>query len=177
VSYKDFVYAIATLELNNAQPGAGSMVPVIMGPLSFAELMNDATFVALFSRTGGEQMYQYKMGTILNAEIYVTSNVRTYVDGGASNADPASMLFIGKGAYGLAGMQNAAVDYVQDPGGEHGNNTTRSVRPVDIIMKGLGDVGNDPLNQRGSIGWKATHDAKILNSAWVVDLEHVHTWS
>jgi N4-gp56 family major capsid protein len=42
-----------------------------------------------------------------------------------------------------------------------------------MIVKPLGSSGSsDPLDQRGSIGWKANVVAKILNQDWLVRIEH-----
>ena len=44
------------------------------------------------------------------------------------------------------------------------------------FVKQLG-AGEDPLNQRSSIGWKATKVAKILNDAYMVRLESGSSYS
>lgn len=177
VDYADFLGALALLEVNNALPGEGNHYPVVMHPYSYSELMQDATFVALFTQEGGESIRSGRMGTILNCAIYVSSNARTYTNEGSSNSDPASMLFIGRESYGIAGMTGMEPNLVHGGEGEHANLTGQSVSPVNIIVKELGETGFDPLNQRGTIGWKATYDDVILNSSWVVDLEHCHSWS
>jgi N4-gp56 family major capsid protein len=42
-----------------------------------------------------------------------------------------------------------------------------------MIVKPLGSSGSsDPLDQRGSIGWKANVVAKILNQDWMIRIEH-----
>ncbi len=41
------------------------------------------------------------------------------------------------------------------------------------IMKGLGSAGSaDPLNQRSTVGWKATKNAKRLIEAYMIRIEH-----
>ena len=43
---------------------------------------------------------------------------------------------------------------------------------METIVKELGSSGSaDPLNQRSSVGWKASKVAKILNEAWVYRVE------
>jgi N4-gp56 family major capsid protein len=178
IDYADFIGVVATLEVNNALPMEGEMFVVIMHPYSFAELMQDTTFVTLFTREGGDAIRTGKMGTILRCAIYVSSNARYYDNEGSGSVDVFSMLFIGKESYGVCGMSGLIPNYTAgDSGGEYSNNTGKSVSPVSIIMKGLGETGLDPLNQRGTIGWKATHDDVILNSAWIVDLEHATSYS
>lgn len=47
---------------------------------------------------------------------------------------------------------------------------------VEIIPKGLGTAGtNDPLNQRGTMGWKGYHFFKILNQLAVTRIESLAT--
>ena len=177
IDYADFIGVVATLEVNNAMPSEGELFPVVLHPYSFAELMQNADFISLFTREGGEAIRYGRMGTILRCAVYVSSNARTYDNAGAASKDVFSALFIGRESYGLAGMAGLQPNYVQDPGGEHGSNTGRTVNPVSIIVKDLGQTGLDPLDQRGTIGWKATHAHAILNSSWVVDLEHTTSYT
>ena len=173
-NYGDFIGAIAILEAANALPSDGSGYCAITHPYVFAQLMQDATFVALFTREGGESIRTGKAGSIFNCKIYVTSNAPSYADGGAANADVYDIMYIGGEAYGIAGMGNTVPNMAGDGGEMFGtSNTGKAPHPVEIIVKGLGETGLDPLNQRGTIGWKATYDAQILNSAWIVDQETV----
>jgi N4-gp56 family major capsid protein len=42
-----------------------------------------------------------------------------------------------------------------------------------MIVKQLGSAGTaDPLNQRATQGWKATHVAEILSDLFMVRVEH-----
>lgn len=178
ISFSDFIGALALLEVKNAMPADGSMVPVFLHPYSWAQLMQDTTFVTLFTREGGDAIRTGRMGNILNASVYVSSNARYYDNEGASNVDVYSALFIGRESYGIAGMSNV-IPNLSDTGGgaEKSNNTGRSVKPVTIIVKGLGETGHDPLDQRGTIGWKGTFDGAILNSNWIINLEHTTSYS
>ena len=58
-------------------------------------------------------------------------------------------LFLGANAYGVTELDGLGLDY---------------------IVKPLG-YGDDPLNQRSSTGWKATHGAKILNEYAIIRFE------
>lgn len=47
-----------------------------------------------------------------------------------------------------------------------------SAESLEVIVKQPGSAGTaDPLNQRGSVGWKATHGAKILYDERIVRIE------
>lgn len=169
-NYGDFLGALATLENNSAMAPDGGF-GVITTPFAWAQLMQDPTFVALFTREGGASIRQGRMGTILNCAVYISSNAYSVADTGVGGADVHSLMFIGKEAFGIAGMGNTLPQLpAADGGGEAlGTNMTgKPVKPVEILIKGLGETGFDPLNQRGTIGWKATYDDEILNADWIV---------
>ena len=173
LDYTAFIRAVADLENQNAMPSEGDMYVVILSPFSWGSLMNDADFVDLFTRADPGAMRQGYVGNILNCKIYVTSNAKVYTAAGASSVNVHTALFIGKQSYALAGFAGAPFDYGNgDSGGEMSNNTGRGVKPVEIIVKGLGETGLDPLNQRGTIGWKASHTQAILNSSWIYSIEN-----
>ena len=60
-----------------------------------------------------------------------------------------STLFLAKGAYGVTDLEGMGLEH---------------------IVKPLG-YGNDPLNQRASVGWKAMKTAKILHDEYIVRVE------
>lgn len=178
LSYTDFLLALATLMGNNALPQENGMYAVIIHPDTWATLYGDATFVAMFqqesSRDANSPLRSGYVGTFLMCEVYVTANAREYEDGGVGTADVYSMLFIGKNAYGVAGMGELDFNEVDSAGVQGDPLTGQSIRPVEVIVKGVGTAGaDDPLNQRGTLAWKVSHDLQILNSAFVVDMEHL----
>ena len=180
ISYADIVYDVASLEAESARPADGGRYPILMHPHSWATLMQDATFVALFTREGGASMRSGLIGTILNCSIYLSSNCKEWADAGQnSTEDVYSALFIGLESYGLAGMAGMAPNWNADggPGLIWGQLTGAPVKVAEIIAKGLGETGLDPLDQRGTIGWKLTHDGIVLQSNWIISLEHCNDFS
>ena len=180
ISYADIVYDVATLEAESARPADGGMYPILMHPHSWATLMQDATFVSLFTREGGASMRSGLIGTIVNCSIFLSSNCKEWADGGQnSTEDIYSALFIGLESYGLAGMAGMAPNWNADggPGLIWGQLTGSPVKVAEIIAKGLGETGLDPLDQRGTIGWKLTHDSIVLQSNWIISLEHCNDFS
>ncbi len=177
-TYAMFVRAVAKLETNNALPVEGDKFVCVMHPMTWACAMQDATFVGLFQKaTGDDTIRTGYIGSILRCNLYVSSNSKIFTGAGASSADVYSTLFIGRDAYGMIGMSGLVPDYVSDGGGgEYANLTDQtagaSIKPVDLIIKDLGETGLDPLNQRGTVGWKATHSDAILNSTWIINQEH-----
>lgn len=178
ISYADFVREVASLEAANTLPVEGENFVCIMHPYSWASLMQDPTFVNLFVRESPTALRTGLVGTILRCTIYVSSNARIYVDGGVGGTtDVYSMLFIGREAYGYVGMAGITPDFVDNaPASSVNGMTGKSVRPVEIIAKQLGS-GDDPLNQRATIGWKMSLATSVLNSAWIRNLEHTNAFS
>jgi len=83
-----------------------------------------------------------------------------------------------KEAYGIVGIGNTLPQEVDTAGTEEHTMTGQRVRPVELIVKPVDSGGADnPLNLRGSVGWKASHDCKSLNDNWYVRLEHVNDLS
>lgn len=81
-----------------------------------------------------------------------TASAEVYVGGGASKGESVySTLFIGENAYGTTDITDGGLK---------------------IIPKPLGS-GDDPLNQRATVGWKATKTAEILVNQYMVRVETV----
>jgi N4-gp56 family major capsid protein len=173
VTYADFIKQYALLQGANALPIEGSDYVVIVHPDTYATLMLDPVFVALFvQETSDSPIRSGYMGRILNCRVYVSSNAREYADGGVGGTtDVYSMLFIGMESHGYMGFANLAPDLMDAGGDGYSNNTGKQVKPVEIIVKQLGQ-GDDPLNQRATVGWKMALATSVLNSTWIRNLEH-----
>lgn len=178
IAFVDFIQNVAELEASNARAIDGPYYIAILHPHTWATLMQDSTFVTLFTREGGANIRSGYVGIILNVKLYISSNARTY--SGTACTTVYDMLFIGKEAYAVAGLTGLVPNYNMDSGGEQvrGGKTAQShANIVKIITKGLGETGFDPLEQRGTVGWKATHTLNILNSSWIRNLEHANDFS
>lgn len=89
-------------------------------------------------------------GAFKNLRFMETTNAKVFTGEGAGSVDVYSTLVFGKDAYGIVGL--------------------RGNRNIETVVKPLGS-GEDPLNQRATVGWKALATAKILNDAFMVRLE------
>lgn len=181
VTYADFIKQVAELEAANSMPADGEDFIVILHPYSYATLMQDPTFVNLFVQEApNSALRSGYVGHILRCKIFVSSNAREYADAGVgSTTDVFSMLFIAKESYAIVGMGSITPNFMMDGAPENARNMTgQQVKPVEIIVKPLGSAGaDDPLNQRGTIGWKMSFATSVLNSAWVRNLEHTNVSS
>jgi N4-gp56 family major capsid protein len=73
-------------------------------------------------------------------------------EAGAAGRDVYSALVIGADSYGTTELEGGGLE---------------------MIVKQLGSAGaSDPLNQRATQGWKATHTAEILSDLFMVRVEH-----
>lgn len=185
LGYADFIKQVAALEAGNALPVEGDDFIVIMHSYTWASLMQDPTFVNLFiaAEEGGSEsaIRSGYVGRILRTKIYVSSNSRSYADGGVgSTTDVYSMLFIARESHGFVGMAGTFPNLNVDsaPNTNRSGMTGQQVKPVEIIVKQLGSAGaDDPLNQRATIGWKMSLGIAVTNSAWLRDLEHTNVAS
>ena len=181
IAYVDFVQNVAALEANNAMPVDGPYYVAICHPHTWATLMQDSTFVTLFTREGGEPIRSGFLGIILNVKIYVSSNARIYGSAGTGSIDVYDMLFIAKEAYTVAGLAGLFPNLSVDSGAQQlrGGMTAKNkqVNVVDLIVKDLGETGFDPLNRRGTVGWKVTNANQVLNNNFLRNLEHANDFS
>jgi N4-gp56 family major capsid protein len=89
-----------------------------------------------------------------NAKIWTNATTATtagYKATGAGSNDVYATLIIAAEAYGLSPLSGEAMS---------------------TYVKPLGSAGSaDPLNQRSTVGWKATTITTILNQAWMIRIE------
>lgn len=179
ISYAEFVSQLAALEAANALPVDGEDFICVLHPNTWARLMQDATFVAMFQHEAGREanspIRSGYVGRLLRCKLFVSSNARVYVDAGAASVDVYSMLFIARESHGFVGMAGSFPNLNVDsmPNEVPAAMTGKEVKPVEIILKQLGSAGaDDPLNQRATIGWKMSLGIAVTNSAWIRDFEH-----
>lgn len=91
------------------------------------------------------------LGSILDAG----GTAGSMVSNGSSNADVYPILYFGREAYGTVALK--------------GSKDLMAVEPT-IISAGQ-KTKDDPLGQRGYVGWKSWHACLILNQLWMARLE------
>jgi len=114
----------------------------------------------LESVTGYKNTAEYaSQGDIQEGEVGAYKDIRfiettqAYIntDGGDTNVDTYHTAIFGKEAYGVVSV--------------------RGKKKMDVYVKSLGSGGtSDPIDQRSTIGWKASTVAKILNDAYAVSV-------
>ena len=83
-------------------------------------------------------------------DAFIEADMKIYPGGGGVNGEPVySTVILGKNAFGTAGDKT-----------------------VEVINKSLGSAGTaDPLNQRGTVGWKGYRFFKILEQTKMLRIE------
>lgn len=149
-----------TLLRNNAKPvrSEGGKFVVMTHVDAQFDLEADSNIVNIWQNAGPRGMdanqlfdVQYK-DLPMGFRIYQTTNARIFASLGLSGADVYQTHVLGEEAYGVIKFD---------------------ALPARVITKDRGTSGVvDPLDQTGSIGWKASHTAVILNQALHVVIEH-----
>ena len=149
MSAKAVKRAVTTLKRMNAKKIDGDYVAIIHPDVAY-DLMNDPNWEAV-STYNPKNLYAGELGRFYGVRFVETSEAKIFEGAGASGIDVYSTLFLGADAYGTTEL---------DGGG------------LEMIVKAKGSAGTaDPLNQRSTVGWKATKTACILTQAFMVRVE------
>lgn len=141
--------AVTTLKRMNAKKINGDYVAIIHPDVAY-DLMNDSKWEAV-ATYNPKNLYAGEIGRLYGVRFVETSEAKIFEKAGASSIDVYSTLFLGADAYGTTSI---------DGGG------------LEMIVKPKGSAGSaDPLNQRSTVGWKATKTACILTQAFMVRVE------
>ena len=135
----------AILKKNNAPKIDGSYVAIIH-PFAAYDLMSDPEWINPHQYQDTSNIYEGEIGKIAGVRFVETSEAKIY-SGGVFGT-----LVLADGAYGVTELTGGGLE---------------------TIVKQLGSAGvADPLNQRSSVGWKATKTAEILVDAYMIRIEH-----
>lgn len=158
LNFAEIREAVATLEGNDARPfaQAGGKFIGIIHPNTKYDMFADTDINEAFKQAGvrgaSNQMFTGEVGDLYRVRWIETSQARVQSSLGLSNVDVYQTLIMGQEFYGV-------VDY----------NAMRA----QVIVKQVGSGGSrDPLNQEGSIGWKAALAATVLNQSFGLVIEH-----
>ena len=143
----------ALLKAANAPKIDGSYV-CILHPYAAYDLTNDPKWEEAHKYCKPEEIFEGEIGRIAGVRFVETSEAAIYT--GAENDCPDGLavfgcLFLGKDAYGVTEVTGGGLE---------------------TIIKQLGSAGTaDPLNQRSTVGWKATKTAEILLEPYMYRVE------
>ena len=152
------VVVTAAISENEARELTGKMV-YVQYTKSNTDYVTPMCIERVYAGTSNtaKVVFRWTPATSVTDEWTTTQTLKIVPSGGASNGDEvhASIIY-GQDAFGLVKL-----------GGKGRPN-------IQIIVKPLGSEGsNDPLNQRGSIGWKVPFFAcAVLQDDFIVRIEH-----
>jgi N4-gp56 family major capsid protein len=167
--------AIRQLQAADAEPLVGDRYIGIMHPNAYFDFQQDSTIMnamlQVFDKGDGNPLVASYIGTVLNVDWYQTTNAKIYSGEGSGGSDVYATLIFGKDALGiggLAGMMPGAITASQrDP------NTGKTIMPVALYDTPPDTPSkDDPLRQRGTLGWNTTFVAKILDNDRMIKIEH-----
>jgi len=142
--------AVRTLKRHNAETINGSFVGIIHPDAAY-DLMSDPKWVNVKTYSDPEGIYQGEIGKIENVRFVETSEAKIFEGEGANGVDVYATLILGENAYGSTEISGGGLRH---------------------IVKQLGSAGAaDPLDQRGTAGWKATKAAVRLVEPYMVRIE------
>lgn len=112
------------------------------------------------------------IGRLDGIEYWESPNAKVWEGAGLNGVDVHATLLFGQNAYGV-------VSYVAPEAGgidpQFGGEEVYKL-PVKVIIKQLGSGGTtDPLDQRGTLGWKVAYAAKILQQLAMLRIESAAT--
>lgn len=156
--------AIRKLRVNNAKTFDDGYYHAILHPDSEYDLLSDSSILNVYQyaadRGEDNPLIQGAVPAVYGAKFYRTANATIFPTAGQSGTtatDVYATLFLGRDAYLVSRF------------------STQNVR---TIIKPIGTAGPlDPLDQFGSIGWKASVVAGILNQNAIVRVEHTASQS
>lgn len=128
-----------------------------------ADIRGLAGFVPVAEYGSRRTIHDHEFGSVESIRFVTSPDLEAFPDAGGTaggnfvstsgtDADVYPILIFGQEAYGMIPLRGQG-----------------SVSPT-ILRPGVKDK-SDPLGQRGYVGWKAWHAAKILNENWMARLE------
>lgn len=142
---------VAKLRANNAKTINGDYVAIIHPYVAY-DLMSDKEWIDAHKYAQPENLYAGEIGKIAGVRFVETSEALILKDDTCpTDLAVFSSLFIAANAYGVTEITGGGLQ---------------------TIIKQLGSAGAaDPINQRATIGWKATKTAEILVDSYLVRVE------
>ncbi len=148
--------AVGTLRRAKAKPLVDGLYILITHTDSIEDLQGDSDIQSMMENAGvrgdSNPLFKGTVGDVAGVRIITTTNGRTFASEGLSGADVYGTMIIGQEFYGIS---------------EFGAMAART------YIKAVGSSGaKDPLDQYGSVGWKASVAAARLNENFGLRIEH-----
>lgn len=142
--------AAALLKGQNAPYAKDGGYVAIIHPYAAYDLMRDEEWISASKYAGSTQLFEGEIGKIANVRFVQSTEAKIWKDSTCPTGLAVfSTLVLGAHAYATTEIEGGGLQH---------------------IVKALG-YGDDPLNQRASVGWKATKVAKRLVEQYMVRIE------
>ena len=156
---KLFFQAAAQLGAMNADTIGDSYVAIIH-PYAAYDLKTSKEWIEVHKYADPEAMYRGEIGKLGNIRFIETSEAKIWKDdtcpaNGSGRYAVFGTLVLGAHAYGVTELEGGGLEH---------------------IVKQLG-YGDDPLNQRASVGWKGMRAAERLVEQYMVRIESLSSYS
>ena len=152
----DIKKAVRTLKNQNANKIGDSFVAIIHPDVAY-DLTNDPKWQAPHQYVDTENLYSGEIGRIAGVRFVETTEAKIWATGGSGQRAVYSTLVLGENAYGVTEISGGGLEH---------------------IVKQLGSAGtSDPINQRATVGWKASKVAERLVENFMVRIESCSTFS
>lgn len=141
--------AAAHLHAMNATPIDDCFVAIVH-PYVACDIMRHPDWIDAHKYTTPENIYKGELGKIGGVRFYRSTEAKVIANAGSNGTSVFCTMIIAANAYGTTEITDGGLK---------------------TIIKQLGS-GDDPLNQRATIGWKATKTAVRLVEEYMIRIEH-----
>lgn len=153
--------AVATLDANNTlrfagdgqaeKMGEGNYIGVVHPNVAY-DIYNDSELKNALQYNPNEGFWSGSIGSIYGIRLYQTTLCPVFTGQGSGGANVYGIMIFGQNALGAT---NAA-----------------GTDEYKLIVKEVGSAGaDDPLDQRGSVGWKSWQAPIVLNNSFMTRIE------
>ena len=150
LSVDDTMKAVRVLKNQNAEKIDGSYIAIIHPDVAY-DLMHDEMWESVKTYADPADWYEGEIGRIAGCRFVETTEAKIWAGAGSGGQAVYATLVLGDNAYGITEIEGGGLQH---------------------IVKQLGSAGtSDPINQRASIGWKATRAAERLVEQFMVRIE------
>lgn len=152
--------AIRTLLANDAEPfyanrndmGLGGLYIGFIHPRQWYDLVGDTQVLNTFTYSDPDKIYTLNIPHLGQVAWAITTKAPVFAGAGSGSADVYGAIICGANAFGVVNVAGTG--------------------RFNTIVKPTGSAGAaDPLNQRGTVGWKSFQLPKLLNNSFMTRIE------
>ena len=146
--------AVRTLEAQDA-PKINGFYAGTIHPYCKYDLMSDPNWKMPHTYRDTTELYKNEIGELYGVRFVESSRAKVFKGEGRDGADVYATLILGDDAYGVTEVTGGGLEH---------------------FVKQRGSAGTaDPIDQRSTVGWKATKTAEILVEQYMVRIETTAT--